>query len=295
MLKRNKGSGLSLCSLLGSFVLLWFWLCIIQLEKPISLQTASYLGMCLCLVICTPVHILNWILFTLTHGHLIFFQLPWKWGIYCWLVERNFLVNKVTINSSKHVFLESSVYKIGNKAELFALKSHKRCTAEKKKLGSFKANWTNILFFLLRFMLLTIFMCFRRYAWLCPLRCALSSPLPAVFSQNACRRQSLGFPLFPMGLIASGLPQASVTWVVELHAVPAKVKSLNLFSFRFLFQFTFCLAAVGKDASQAPSLPDEHGQLCTHLNRNDLHFLKVKLILFLRNKEERGLGYFPGS
>ena len=64
-------------------------------------------------------------------------------------------------------------------------------------------------------------------------------------------------------------------------------------SFHFLLQCTFCLAAVGKDASQAPSLPNEHGQLCTNLNRNNLHFLKA--ILFLRNKEARGLGSFPSS
>lgn len=161
-----------------------------QLEKPISLQTASYLGMCLCVVICTPIHILNRILFTLMQGHLLFFQLLWKRGISFWLVERNFLVNKVTINSSKHVFLEPSIYKIGNKAELLALRSPKRCRAEKKP-GSLKANWANIFFFffsLLRFMHLKFFMCFPRQVWLCPQRSVLSSLLPAVFSQNACRR-----------------------------------------------------------------------------------------------------------
>lgn len=62
-----------------------------QLERPISLQTASYMGRCLCLVICPPIHILNRILFNLMHGHLLFFWLSWKRGISCWLVERNFL------------------------------------------------------------------------------------------------------------------------------------------------------------------------------------------------------------
>lgn len=57
----------------------------------------------------------------------------------CWLVERNFLVNKVTINSSKHVFLEPSIYKTGNKADPVALRSPRRCRAG-KKFGSLKAN-----------------------------------------------------------------------------------------------------------------------------------------------------------
>lgn len=150
MLKRNKQSGPPLSSLL--FFLFFFFACVEPLlEKPISLQTASYLGMCLCLVICTPIHILNRILFTLMQGHLLFFRLSWKRGISCWLVERNFLVNKVTINSSKHVFLEPCIYKIGNKAELLALRSPKRCRAEKKKPGSLKANWANIFFFFFLF------------------------------------------------------------------------------------------------------------------------------------------------
>lgn len=94
MLKRNRQSFTSGCVVFFPFPFL---------TKFISSQTANYLGMCLRLVICTPIHLLNRILFTVMHGHLLFFPLPWKRGISCWLVERNFQVNIVTINSSKRV------------------------------------------------------------------------------------------------------------------------------------------------------------------------------------------------
>lgn len=63
-------------------------------------------------------------------------------------------------------------------------------------------------------------------------------------------------------------------------------------SFHFLLPFTFRLAAVSK---VLPRPPPFLMSTCTHLNRNDLNFLKVKVVLVLRNEEAREPRSLPSS
>lgn len=116
-------------------------------------------------------------------------------------------------------------------------------------------------------------MCFPRQVRLCLQRSAVPAEICAAISAACCVLTEYLQEVVPrVSFVSHGInsfwfttSQCDMGCEIACCACQDVILKRVLPSFYFLLQFTFCLAiADGKDASQASSLPNEHGQLCTN-------------------------------